>query len=82
MDSDLWELVPLTGRFIATFRPNTVSERVKNSLSLSLSRVRGTIRIFWVTPQHWRPPCFSRRKAHDATTEEIQEERPSKDKSR
>jgi hypothetical protein len=33
-------------------------------------------------PQHWRPPCFSRRKAHDATTEEIQEERSRRGKSR
>jgi hypothetical protein len=52
------------------------------SLSLSLSRVRGIIRIFRVTPQHWRPPCSSRGKAHDATSEEIQVEHSRRGKSR
>jgi hypothetical protein len=50
-----------------------VIERVKNSLS----RVRGLIRIFRVTPQHWRTPCSSRTETHDATSEEIQEELPA-----
>jgi hypothetical protein len=45
--------------------------------ALSLFRVRGTRLDFSDTPQHWRPPCFSRRTAHDATTEEVQEERSS-----
>jgi hypothetical protein len=37
----------------------------------TVSCVRVVIRIFRVTPQHWRPPQSSRKETHDATSEEI-----------
>jgi hypothetical protein len=53
MDSYFWELVQSTEGITVSLCSNFVLERAKNSLPLS--RVRGLIRIFRVTPQqgHW-----------------------------
>jgi hypothetical protein len=45
------------------------------------SCVRGFPPIFR-TPQHWRPPCLSRKTAHNATIEEVQEECSHRDRPR
>jgi hypothetical protein len=50
MDSDFWELVQSAEGIIVSPCSNFVLERAKNSFFLS--RVRGLIRIFRVTPQH------------------------------
>jgi hypothetical protein len=67
-----------------------------DSLSPRLSRIALLIQLifcscdlvfrdpfrFFRPPQHWCPPCFSRKTTHDATIEEVQEERSHRDRPR
>jgi hypothetical protein len=58
MDSDFLELVQSAEGITVSQHSNCVLERAKNSLSLSLTRVRGIIRIFRVSPPTLAPTVF------------------------
>jgi hypothetical protein len=69
--SSLWEIPCLLLRHLCTW-----------TFWLSFNSCLGVSSEFSDAPQHWRPPCFSPKTTHDTTTEEVEEEHSSWDRSR